>query len=119
LNAGPSVTFDQAKEDLPLTIKLGSAYRILPGWLATLDVVGPRGGNAYGGAGTEYEVLNDGKWTFAARAGYNSQTLGSVSGLTGLAMGFGLGYRSGSFDYAIVPMGGLGQAHRFSFNLRF
>ena len=69
LNVGPSVTFDQASEDLPLTIKIGSVYRIMPGWLVTFDVAGPRDGNPYGGAGTEYEILNNGSWTFAARAG--------------------------------------------------
>ncbi len=119
LNAGPAVSFDAVSDPMPLTLKVGSAYKILPGWLATLDIAAPRGGNPYAGVGTEYEILNDGSWTMAARGGYNSQTLGSISGFSGASMGFGLGYKAGSFDYAFVPMGGLGQAHRFSVNFRF
>ena len=119
LNAGPSVKFDQAQEPLPLTIKLGSAYQIDGRWLAALDLAAPRGGSIYAGLGTEYQLLVDGPWAFALRGGLNTRTVGSIDGFSGVSLGFGLGYRGGSFDYAFVPLGGVGQAHRLSLNYRF
>ena len=119
LNAGSSVKFDQAVEPLPLTAKIGSSYKIDGRWLAALDVAAPRGGSVYAGLGTEYQLLVGGPWTFALRAGYNTQALDSLDGMAGVSMGFGLGYYGGSFDYAFVPLGGLGQTHRLSLNYRF
>jgi len=120
-NLGANVKFDQQSDPLPLTVKLGSAYKLNRRWLGTLDVSAPRGGRPFAGLGTEYELVDgqESPWTLAVRGGYNSQTLSSITGLSGLSMGFGLGYRGGSFDYAFVPLGGLGQAHRLSLNLKF
>ena len=119
LNAGPPVKFDQASEPLPLTAKIGGGYKINGRWLAALDVAAPRGGSVYAGLGTEYQLIVDGPWNFAVRAGYNTQTLGSIDGFAGVSMGFGLGYRGGRFDYAFVPLGGVGQAQRLSLNYLF
>jgi hypothetical protein len=43
----------------------------------------------------------------------------TITGFTGVALGFGLGYQGASFDYAFVPLGGLGQAHRLSLTFNF
>jgi hypothetical protein len=119
MNAGPAVKFDQATAPLPLTLKIGSAYQINPRWLAALDLAAPRGGSVYAALGTEYQLIAEDPWSFALRGGYDTQTLGSVDGFAGISVGFGLGYRGGSFDYAFVPLGSVGQAHRLSLNYRF
>jgi hypothetical protein len=119
LNAGPAVTFDQTSAPLPLTLKFGGAYKINGRWLAALDLAAPRGGSVYAGLGTEYQMIVEGPWTFALRGGFNTQTVGSVDGFSGVSVGFGLGYKGGSFDYAFVPLGSVGQANRLSLNYRF
>lgn len=118
-NFGTSVKYDGSKEPLPLAVKAGSALKISQKWMVTLDLAAPKGGNPYAAFGSEYRLVDTGPWTFAARAGVNTQTLGSVDGFSGVSMGFGLGYRGGSFDYAFVPLGGLGQAQRLSISFRF
>ena len=119
LNAGAPVKFDQAAEPLPLTGKIGGVYKLAERWLAALDVAAPRGGSLYAGLGSEYALITGSPWTFAIRAGCNTQTLGSIDGFSGISMGFGLGYLGGDLDYAFVPLGGLGEAHRLSLNYRF
>lgn len=119
LNVGPAVKFDQASEPLPLTIRLGSSYKVTPRWLAALDLNAPRGGSIGASLGTEYQLVSSSPWAFALRAGYDTSALGSLDGLAGVALGFGLGLRGSSFDYAFAPMGGLGPTHRLSLGLRF
>jgi hypothetical protein len=119
LNPGSEMKFDEVSEPVPFTVKLGGAYKLSDKWLAALDVAAPRGGSPYVALGTEYGLVSGGPWTFAVRGGYNSETTGSIDGFSGISVGFGLGYRGGSFDYAFVPLGGLGQAHRLSLGYRF
>jgi hypothetical protein len=118
-NLGGPLKFDSLNDNLPLAFKAGSAYQITPKWLASLDISAPRGGNPFAGIGTEYVLYRDKTWSFAGRAGYNSQTEQSISGFSGASFGFGIGYRGLSIDYAIVPLGGLGQANRISLTYNF
>ena len=73
----------------------------------------------YADIGTEYWLPTRAEWKFACRAGFSSQTVGSITGFTGVSLGFGLRYLGKSFDYAFVPLGGLGQAHRISLSYDF
>ncbi|MHB2026272.1 MAG: PorV/PorQ family protein [Elusimicrobiota bacterium] len=118
-NLGPALKFDQAQENLPAAFDLGAAYEIVGGWIVSADAAAPRGGNPYFEAGTEYRLYQDRVWSFYGRAGYDSETLQSVTGFSGAAFGFGVGYGGLSVDYAFVPMGGVGQAHRISLGYAF
>jgi hypothetical protein len=118
-NLGGTLKFDSANENLPMAFKVGSAYQISHNWLASLDITAPRGGNPYAGIGTEYVLYSGAVWRFAGRAGYNSQTEQSISGFSGASFGFGIGYSEITIDYAIVPLGGLGQAQRISLTYNF
>ena len=118
-NLGAPIRFDNDKEDLPLAFRVGGAYRLTDDWLASLDVVAPRGGSIYGGAGTEYRFHEQGFWSFSGRAGYNTQTLSSGLGFSGAAVGFGIAYKGFEFDYAFAPMGELGLTHRISVTCGF
>ena len=111
--------FDQSYEPLPMALRLGSSCQITKAWLASLDAAFPRGDRPYGALGTEYWFNADGIWKFAGRMGFNSQTIGSIDGFTGLAFGFGIASRSFSVDYGLVPFGGLGQSHRMSVTFNF
>ena len=118
-NLGGTMKFDAANENLPLAFKLGSSYKITGQWLTALDVNFPRNDNPYIALGTEYQLVATGPWKFAGRAGFNSETIGSITGFTGVSVGVGIYYSRLAVDYAFVPLGGVGQAHRLSLTCNF
>jgi len=52
------------------------------------------------------------------RAGFDGGR-GDVDGFSSINMGFGIDYKTLSFNYAFAPYGNMGTAHRISFGLRF
>jgi hypothetical protein len=118
-NIGGNMVFEQASEPLPSNMRLGGAFKVTRDWTISSDVVFPSNNTVYGAVGTEWWLANGGGWKLAGRAGFNSQDFGNVSGLTGVSLGFGLGYKSTVIDYAFVPFGGLGQTHRISLSYNF
>ncbi len=118
-NLGGKMKFEQEADPLPLAMTFGGSFLITPRWLIALDGRFPRDDRPNAGLGTEYRVAEAGPWSLAGRVGYNSQTAGSIDGLTGLSLGFGVGFGRASVDYAFVPLGGLGQAHRLSLTYGF
>jgi hypothetical protein len=130
-NIGGTMKFDQVKEKLPLALRAGAAYRPYERWLLSFDAVMPRDDNPYAAAGTEYKLVQTEKvsytrdareepgWSFAGRAGFNSQTLGSIDGFSGVSLGMGVDSGRYAMDYAFVPFGGVGQAHRLSLHYHF
>lgn len=73
----------------------------------------------YLAVGGEYKLVSTGPWSFAGRAGFNSQTIGSIDGFAGVSFGIGAGYRGQKLDYGFLPLGGVGQAHRVSLTIDF
>ncbi len=129
-NIGGTMKFDQAKEKLPLMLRAGSAYRPSARWLLSLDTVMPRDDRPYAAAGAEYKLVQTEDkyasrqfhgegWSFAGRAGFNTQTLGGIDGFTGISFGMGIDSGRYAMDYAFVPFGGVGQAHRLSLHYHF
>jgi hypothetical protein len=119
VNLGGKMKFEQDSESLPLALRYGAAYKITSHWLASTDLVSPKDNQTYLALGTEYGWhVRDGL-SLAGRLGYNSLTSGDVSGVTGLAFGFGVGYGRLSFDYAFLPYGGLGITQRISLSMKF
>ncbi len=116
---GDTMQFESAQDKLPMSARIGAAYAPAKLWLLSADFVAPRADRPYGAVGTEYWFAEHEGWRLAARAGFSSQQLGSVDGLAGVSMGFGLGVRGWSVDYAFAPVGGLGQAHRLSLGYAF
>ena len=112
--------YEQKSAELPAAIRLGFSYKVSKPWLVAADFVFPGNDLGHVAVGTEYWMVSSGPWKFAGRAGFDTQTVSSgVSGLTGLSLGFGMEHGGTSFDYAFVPLGGLGQAHRISFTVGF
>ena len=109
---GPRVRFIEEAFGLPVTFRLGAAYRFLNDALTlTSDIIRPSDNDIAIAAGAGYTIAN----ILQLRTGYNYQIggndLGAISGLTG---GFGLTLRQFQVDYALVPFGVLGMTHRFS-----
>lgn len=114
---GPRVTFIEEPFGLPVTTRLGAAYRL---WNETLvlttDVIRPTDNDIAIGIGAGYTIGN----ILQLRTGYKYQIggndLGAMSGLTG---GFGLTLLRFQVDYALVQFGVLGLTHRFSLVANF
>ena len=114
---GPRVTFTEEAFGLPVTFRLGAAYRLLNDALVlTSDIIRPSDNDSAIAVGASYTIAN----ILQLRTGYNYQIggndLGAISGLTG---GFGLTLRQFQVDYALVPYGVLGLTHRFSLVANF
>lgn len=119
-NMGPGLKYDNERNDLPLRLALGAAYKFAGGHAVAAEAVnGPRGTGTDASFGGEYQALK----SVYLRTGYTTQS--AVTGGTGFdaarGMTFGLGLRNEkwSMDYAILPTGELGRSHRFSLGARF
>lgn len=113
-NLGPAVKFGTVKEKLPLNMRAGAVYRFmvreLPALLA-LDFSKARGEDLLPMLGLEVMAARG----FPVRLGYSARNE------AGPGVTFGAGYARGdlNFDYAFVPFGDLGAAHRFSAGLKW
>ncbi len=114
---GPRVTFIEEAFGLPVTFRLGAAYKFWDEALVlTTDVIRPADNDISLAVGAGYTIGN----ILQLRSGYNykigGNDLGAISGLRG---GFGLKVLRFQVDYALVPFGVLGLTHRFSLVANF
>ena len=114
---GPRVKFVEEAFGLPVTFRLGVAYKLWSEALTlTTDIIRPSDNDLAIGVGAGYTIGN----ILHLRTGYKykigGNDLGAISGLTG---GFGLTLRQFQLDYALVPFGILGLTHRFSLVANF
>lgn len=119
-NMGPGLKYDNQRNDLPLRLALGAAYRFKQGHALAVELQnGPRGAGSEGGIGGEYKA-RDGVFL---RVGYTSKNT-AVAGTgfdaaRGLTLGVGFKMERFSIDYAAQAAGELGNIHRFSLGTRF
>ena len=119
-NAGPGMKYDVQRNDLPLRLAFGAAYKFAGGHAAAAEFTnGPRGAGTDAGFGGEYQAIKD----VLLRAGYTTQSAvaggSNFDAARGLTLGLGLRRERWSLDYAAVPMGELGSTHRFTLAARF
>lgn len=119
-NLGPGLKFQDQRNDLPLRLALGAAYKFAGGHAAAVELVnGPRGAGTDGSFGGEFQAVKN----LCLRAGYTTQTaITGGSGFDvarGLTMGLGFRNDKWSLDYAVLPSGELGRSHRFSLAMRW
>lgn len=113
-NMGGKVRFQRAREDLPLSGRVGAAYAFDWGGRATtvsFDGFGQRYGRVQFGFGGE-TILGG---VMALRAGYTSRNETDM----GLTAGAGWIIHDLSVDYAVVPFGDFDLAHRLSVTFRW
>ena len=118
-NMGRGPKYDLKQEKLPFNLKTGCGITLKNIWKLALDVNLPSDNAPVAAAGIEYRAAMSGGLAITGRAGFNSRTIGDVSGLTGLSLGFGAEFSGMSLDYAFVPYGPLGYTHRISLSFRF
>ena len=118
-NIGPGLKYDEQRNDLPLRLAAGAAYKLAGGHALAFELTnGPRGTGTDAAFGGEYQAIKG----VALRAGYTTQSAGGGTGFEaarGLSLGVGLRNERLSLDYAVLPMGELGTSHRFSLGARF
>lgn len=119
-NLGPGLKFADQRNDLPLRLAAGAAYKFAGGHAAAVEVVnGPRGAGTDGAFGGEFQAVKN----LYLRGGYTTQTaITGGSGFDvarGLTLGLGFRNEKWSLDYAVLPSGELGRSHRFSLGARF
>jgi hypothetical protein len=120
-NFGGKLGYEDESFDAPLNLKAGAAYHPANDLTLAADVNSPANADLYFAIGGEYNLMN----TLALRLGYNTR---SDQGM-GLTAGFGvmlkqvdiefMYFREIDIDYAFVPYGDLGDAHRVTLNLKF
>jgi hypothetical protein len=113
-NIGPKMKFIREEDDLPLTLRIGTAYRLMDGDAqVALDFVKLRDYDWKVCLGTEWWITK----SFAIRAGYNSQIFSDLG--IGITLGAELSVSTFSFCYAYIPYNELGNTHRLSFSTHF
>ena len=119
-NLGPGHKFQDQRNDLPLRLAVGAAYKFAGGHAAAAELVnGPRGAGTDAAFGGEYQAVKN----FFLRAGYTTRTAitggSGFDAARGLTMGLGLRNEKWGLDYAVLPSGELGRSHRFSLAVRW
>ncbi len=119
-NLGPGIKFDTERNDLPMRLALGAAYKFERGHALTAEFTdAPRAGGADVGFGGEFQAIKN----VFLRAGYTTQTAiaggSSFDAVRGLTLGVGFRADRWTIDYAAVPMGELGSTHRFTLGARW
>ncbi|MGQ9610724.1 MAG: PorV/PorQ family protein [bacterium] len=111
-NLGTRMKFVEESFQIPLNLKIGIAQRLINNALTfAADVNFPSDNDINMGLGIEYRIMG----MIDLRAGYR-YTLGGndLGAFSGFRTGIGLGFGRYRIDYALVPYGELGQAHRIS-----
>lgn len=119
-NLGPGLKFGDRRDDLPLRVAFGVAYRSSAGHALSAEMInGPRGAGTDGSVGAEYRAAKE----FFLRLGYATRTAipggSGFDAARGLSMGIGVDRANWRLDYAAVPSGELGSAHRFTLGARW
>jgi len=117
-NLGAGMKFDKESDPLPMTFKAGGALSLAKDWLVSADVVAARGNAPYVCVGGEYTAYSEAGNRVLLRFGANSLTLGDISGINGISAGLGVVLSKVAVDYAVVPFGELGLAHRLSLSMK-
>lgn len=116
-HVGPEITFIEAGDPLPLTVRAGWAYEFYPlgrRWVVTNDIIYYQPENITSFAlGTEYQLFN----FLDLRAGY--LTSQSYSTNSQFNLGLGLDYRAFTIDYSLADRENLEPLHVFSLSLAF
>lgn len=118
-NLGGGLKYDEEAAPLPFNLRLGSALVLNGNWLLGLDLNFPRDNGPWAALGAEYSAHYGPATSFAGRLGFNSRSLGDLSGLGGISAGAGVRLGRYGLDYAFVPLGELGLTHRFSVTVEF
>ncbi|MBU0599228.1 PorV/PorQ family protein [bacterium] len=113
LNMGQKIKFEQEKDSLPLTYKIGISSKLFKkNLLVALEINKPTDNELNYRLGTEYTIAK----TLALRAGYLS---GPEEVRNNITYGLGLKLFKVALDYAFTPFDDLGDTHKISLTTSF
>lgn len=116
-NFGARLKFGSRSFAAPLVIRGGVAVPFLENYLISVEGVKAGSSETAAAVGAEARVRTGPKEYFVMRAGY--KTGRSRNAGPGLTAGIGVINRELRVDYAFVPYGDLGDAHRVTVSVRF
>ena len=117
-NIGGQIKYINEGDPLPLTIRLGGAYKPNNKMLFALDVNSPNDSDLYAAVGAEYCIPAGQKLVFPVRVGYRTGM--EAGGLAGLGTGLGILYnKTFGVDLAWTPEGDLGDSMKFGIKFIF
>lgn len=116
-NIGGGLKYDTESNPLPLAFKLGGALNPFQNMLFSADVVFPKQNKPNVLLGAELATTPNELTRLCVRAGLNTRQM--RDGISGMSLGVGATLHFFSLDYAFVPMGELGSAHRISLTFDF
>jgi len=119
-NMGGGLEFNAGTDPLPLQFRFGAVLHPADAWSVTAGVMAPKGNRPHAAAGVEYRIdLEPIIPRAVLRMGFNNRSnKADVAGFSMMSVGAGLGFKRTAVDYAWVPFGRLGNAHRFTFSIR-
>lgn len=117
-NFGTAVKLGTGSDPMPFLLFGGAAWRVKEPWTVSADLRLPRDHRLGLSLGTEYRRKFSEDLAGALRGGYNTSTT-DADGLTGVSFGAGAAYGGVEFDFAWVPFGDLGDAFKYSLQVRF
>lgn len=114
-----SMRFDKEDALLPLILRLGSVTKLGEHFTLATDVIAARDNMPYLASGLEAGIKASKDIDVALRGGFNTRSLGDLSGSRNFAVGAGLRYGEYTVDYAFSPFGAIGSVHRISISIAF
>ena len=108
--------FIEQADPMPLLIRIGASYRLLPRLLAVVEFGVPGDADLTVGLGVQY-TLEAGPVSVPLRLGYTTMT--DIEGFAGLSVGAGCAWNGVLFDIAWLPAGELGSSFNVSLGYRF
>jgi hypothetical protein len=114
-NIGNKLTFLNDDSSLPMTSRLGLAWRPGSQWLTVVQGELSKQGAASAHMGLEWRPLQ----LFSLRVGYRTDTTPELGAMAGLSVGTGIHVWGQEFAYAWLPYGDLGNSQYFSLVGRF
>lgn len=113
-NIGGRLTFMQEEDSLPLSYRIGAAFRSAKDWLVSIQETIAKSGSESTQGGVEWNPVE----YIAIRAGYRTDTRRELDSISGLTTGIGFKLGDHELDYSWVPLGDLGQMQYFSILFR-
>jgi len=117
-NLGTAIKVGSVSAPLPMSMRVGGQWHIVPTLNAALDVVLPVDNSPYVAFGLE-GVMKQAGWKGFMRLGYDQNNGRGVDGLGGITAGIGVDFNRFRLDYAWVPFGDLGTTNRILMVFRF
>lgn len=110
-NVGPDPKYRTQREPMPETLRLGAAWQPRTAYTFAVDVIQVRNGGLSTRLGGEWRASEHA----SLRLGWNGQNDAGP----GVTLGAGLAWKTFRVDYAFVPYGDLGDAHRLGATFRW